>query len=403
MSKATAQMTEIAVVGSGPSGMIAALLLSARGFATVLVGPKAKADPRTTALLDASVAILSDLGVWDDIAPLAAPLRQMRLIDDTGRLVRAPETLFDSAEIGLEAFGYNVLNNDLNAVLEKALDHSQVTRIEAFAEAVRPPAAGRLDNMEIDIEGRDAPLCAKLVVASDGRESRVRDAAGIAVRRWSYPQSALVANLSHGRPHDDTSTEFHTPHGPFTLVPLKGNRSSLVWVGEPAAIETAAALGEEAFATEVERHAKSILGPMKLESGRQVFPLSGMKAKTVAARRIALVGETAHVFPPIGAQGLNLSLRDVAVLGQTCERARANGQDIGGETALAAYAAARRGDIDTRIFGVDTLNRTLLADFLPIQMVRGLGLYLAGQVGPLRRLLMREGVAPSFRGRAKSA
>ncbi|PTW60125.1 2-octaprenyl-3-methyl-6-methoxy-1,4-benzoquinol hydroxylase [Breoghania corrubedonensis] len=399
MNQATADRTEIAVVGSGPSGMIAALLLSRRGFSTVLVGPRAKADPRTTALLDASVAILGDLGIWEDIAPLAAPLRQMRLIDDTGRLVRAPETLFDSAEIDLDAFGYNVLNNDLNSVLEKALAASSVTRIEALADAIRPGD----DGVEIDIEGRATPLRVQLLVASDGRSSRARDAAGIAVQRWSYPQSALVANLSHQRPHDDTSTEFHTPHGPFTLVPLKGNRSSLVWVGEPKEIVAMQALDDAAFAREVERHAKSILGPMTLESGRQVFPLSGMKAKTVAANRIALVGETAHVFPPIGAQGLNLSLRDVADLGDACERARSNGQDIGGGAALSAYAAARRGDIDTRIFGVDTLNRTLLADFLPIQMVRGLGLYLAGRVGPLRRLLMREGVAPSFRGRARSA
>ena len=376
MNQATADTVDIAVVGSGPSGMIAALLLSGRGFSTALVGPMAKADPRTTALLDASVAILTDIGIWNDIAPLAAPLRQMRLIDDTGRLVRAPETLFESSEIGLEAFGYNVLNNDLNSILQKALDKSAVIRIEAFAGAIRPGD----DGVEIDIEGRDTPLSARLLVASDGRESRARDAAGIAVRRWSYPQSALVANLSHQRPHDDTSTEFHTPHGPFTLVPLKGDRSSLVWVGDPKAIAAAERLPDDAFAAEVERHAKSILGPMKLESGRQVFPLSGMKAKTVAANRIALVGETAHVFPPIGAQGLNLSLRDVAALGEACEHARQNGLDIGGAAALARYAEARRGDIDTRIFGVDTLNRTLLADFLPVQMVRGLGLYLAGRV-----------------------
>ena len=393
MTEATTDILDIAVVGSGPSGMIAALLLHEKGLRTALIGPDAKADTRTTALLDASVSILNEIGIWPDVMPHAAALRNMRLIDDTGRLIRAPETMFESVEIGLEAFGYNVLNNDLNAVLKSALAASDITRVKTFASEIRPEA----DCVEIKIEDRAAPLRARLVVASDGRESRVRDAAGIAVRRWRYPQAALVANLSHQLPHHDTSTEFHTPHGPFTLVPLQGERSSLVWVGEPSKIASLEALDDAAFAEAVERQARSFLGRMKLESGRQVFPLSGMKARTVAANRIALVGETAHVFPPIGAQGLNLSLRDVAALGQTCAHAASLGQDIGADAALDRYAKMRRGDIDTRIFGVDALNRTLLADFLPAQIARSLGLYLAGRVSPLRQLLMREGVAPSFR------
>ncbi|MDJ0929535.1 UbiH/UbiF family hydroxylase [Breoghania sp.] len=391
MEKATPEPVDIAVVGSGPSGMIAALLLSHLSFTTTLIGPAPKPDARTTALLDASVSILSNIGVWPQIEPAAAPMRRMRLIDDTGHLIRAPEALFDCSEIDLETFGYNILNNDLNAVLQKALGASDVTRIEAFADAIRPGS----DAVEIDIAGYEAPLRARLLAASDGRESRARDAAGISVQRWRYPQSALVANLAHDLPHDDTSTEFHTRHGPFTLVPLKGNRSSLVWVGAPREIEALGDLDDDAFAQAVEKHAKSILGRMRFEGGRQAFPLSGMKALTVGADRIALVGETAHVFPPIGAQGLNLSLRDVAALGDACAQIRKDRLDIGSAETLDRYARARRGDIDTRIFGVDALNRTLLADFLPAQMARSIGLYLAGRVGPLRRRLMREGVNPS--------
>ncbi|WP_321340836.1 UbiH/UbiF family hydroxylase [Breoghania sp.] len=393
MSQSEPDTVDIAVVGSGPSGMVAALLLSSRGFRTTLIGPRAKDDPRTTALLEVSVGILNDIGIWDQIRPEAAPLRQMRLIDATGRLFRAPETLFDSTEIDLEAFGYNVLNKDLNVVLEKALAETSVERIEGFATEIVPME----DHVEIVVEGREEPVRAKLLAASDGRNSPARDAAGISVSRWSYPQTALVTNLAHALPHDDTSTEFHTPHGPFTLVPLKGNRSSLVWVGEPAEMDRIKALDDEAFAREAERMAHSILGAMKAAGPRHTFPLSGMKAKTVGANRIALIGEAAHVFPPIGAQGLNLSLRDVASLGEACEHAQSYGIDIGSSAMLDDYAKARRGDIDTRIFGVDALNRTLLTDFLPVQAARCFGLYLAGKVGPLRRRLMREGVAPAFR------
>ncbi|NBN62180.1 UbiH/UbiF family hydroxylase [Microvirga tunisiensis] len=388
---------DAAVIGAGPSGLTAAILLARRGLKTVLIAPAINAtDGRTTALLQASVALLDEIGVWPALAPKAAALAHMRLIDDTGRLIRAPEITFDASELKLEAFGYNVLNRELNVVLEQAaLAEPGLTWVKERVQAVEPAE----DRVTIRLETGDT-VTARLAVGADGRQSRVRAAAGIEVRQWSYPQHALVLNLEHDRPHQSISTEFHTPTGPFTLVPLPGRMSSLVCVVSPETAQHLLSYTDEALALELERRAHSILGRFRLASSRQVFPLSGMIAHQVAARRCALVGEAAHVFPPIGAQGLNLGLRDVADLGSILQAALARGDDIGSPQTLARYEAARKVDISTRTTAVDLLNRSLLSDLLPVQAARSLGLYAAGRIGPLRRLLMREGITP-MAGRPK--
>ncbi len=201
--------------------------------------------------------------------------------------------------------------------------------------------------------------------------------------------------LTHSRPHRDTSTEFHTPSGPFTLVPLPGLRSSLVWVLDAAQSRRACQRSTtSSLACEIERAAHSILGKITVEAGRGLFPLSTVTAHRFGQNRIALVGEAAHVIPPIGAQGLNLGLRDAATIGELAGEAQQDGRDIGGDDVLTAYDKARRGDVTSRGMAIDVLNRTLLTDFLPVQGLRGLGLYMLDRIGPLRRAVMREGIAP---------
>jgi len=238
-------------------------------------------------------------------------------------------------------------------------------------------------------------LRAPLVVGADGRRSLCRNAAGVGIEERKYSQSALTVNFAHTRPHRDTSTEFHTPSGPFTLVPLPGQRSSLVWVLDPSQAEETAALDDASLSAQIERHSHSILGKVAVEPGRGLFPLGVATAQRFAAKRIALIGEAAHVIPPIGAQGLNLGLRDAATIGELTIAAQRDGGDIGGEEVLARYDRMRRADVGTRTLAIDLLNRTLLTDFLPVQGARGLGLYLIDRIGPLRRAVMREGVAPS--------
>ncbi len=382
---------DIAVVGAGAAGLCAALAFARDGFSVALIGPmEARRDGRTVALLNGSVRLLEALGVWPAIAPQAAPLVTMQLVDDTGSLFRPPPAAFRAGEIGLDAFGWNVENAALVEYLAAA------ARRAATIELIPSLMTGfsiEGDGATLTLAGAE-PVRASLVVAADGRNSRLREVAGIRARTWSYPQTALTTILGHDRDHDDTSTEFHTRHGPFTLVPLPGRRSSLVWVTSPARAAELSALGDEALAVAIERQAQSMLGAMRIDGPRGAVPMSGLSVDRFQAPRLALVGEAAHVFPPIGAQGLNLGLRDVAALRDAVVDARGAGEDPGGDRALQAYQRGRDLDVRLRTAAVDGLNRTLLSGLLPADLLRGAGLLVLSGIGPLRRAVMREGVLP---------
>jgi 2-octaprenyl-6-methoxyphenol hydroxylase len=381
---------EVVIVGGGPVGLTAAIALASAGVETVLVakGPAAP-DHRTTALLAGSVRALATLGVWELCQSHAAPLRLMRIVDDTARLLRAPEVCFAASEIGLDAFGHNIENRFLLASLAaRAQALAALTRIEDEAGAVEVEA----ERVTVHLKAGGA-VAARLAIGADGRHSLCRAAAGIETERRAYAQTALTCNLGHSRHHRDTSTEFHTPAGPFTLVPLPGARSSLVFVVDPAELPRLAALTDVELATDIERRSHSVLGKVALEPGRGVFPLTVERATRLGVGRVVLVGEAAHVIPPIGAQGLNLGLRDAATIGELVVAAHRDGGDVGDVTER--YAHLRRADVTSRTLAVDLLNRSLLSDFLPLQGARGLGLFLMDRFGPLRRAVMREGVAPA--------
>jgi 2-octaprenyl-6-methoxyphenol hydroxylase len=390
-SKAAALTVQVAIVGGGPAGLTAAIALAEAGVETALIARAAAADHRTTALLAGSVTALDTLGAWAGCRDHAAPLKVIRIVDDTARLIRAPEVSFAADEIGLDAFGYNVENRHLLAALNaRAGELGSLHRIEGEARAVEPGPGG------VTIRLRSGgSVTTKLAVGADGRRSICRATAGIETDGSSYQQIALTFNLRHARPHHDTSTEFHTESGPFTLVPLPGERSSLVCVVDEEDAQRMAALDDASVADEIERRSHSILGKLTVEPGRGAFPLAIETARQFALNRIALVGEAAHSIPPIGAQGLNLGLRDAATIGELAVEAYRTGGDPGAPALLARYDAARRADIKSRTFAVDLLNRTLLLDFLPVQGARGLGLFLIDRIGPLRRAVLREGVAPS--------
>lgn len=377
---------EIAVVGAGLAGSLAAPAFADTGRSVALIAPTAgKADGRTTALMDQSLELVRKLGLWQAVASLAAPLSSMRIIDGTNRLLRAPTVTFHAAEVGLEAFGYNIPNAPFLALLEQeAVKRPSLTRIVASLAQVEFEPERTILTLD---DGRS--VTASLVIGADGRKSGVRAAAGIEVRNWSYPQSALVLNFSHQVAHQNISTEFHTPHGPFTQVPLPGGlRSSLVWVQKPEDTEATLALAPDALALAVEQRMQSMLGKVAIEGVPQSFPLSGMTAHSFGKGRAILIGEAAHAFPPIGAQGLNLSLRDimaaVSLIGSVPVP-----DDFGGR-----YDHKRRTDILSRTVSVDLLNRSLLSDFLPVQMLRAAGLQALASVAPLRNLMMREGINP---------
>lgn len=387
-------MHDTAVIGGGPAGLAAAVALAQAGARTALVARRVPyADNRTTALLGASVDLLESLDVWPRCKDKAAALEVMRLVDDTGRLFRAPEVRFSCREIGLDAFGYNIDNRSLMLALEeRAAELPNLVRLDDEAESIVIEAE--------DVAIRTASgrfLSARLVVGADGRHSLCREAAGIEVTRRELHQTALTFNVAHARPHRNVSTEFHTPHGPCVFVPLPGDRCSVVWVAAPAEAERLRGLSDEDLSAAVERQSHSILGRMTVEAGRNLFPLAIERPKSFGRDRIALVGEAAHVVPPIGAQGLNLGLRDAADIARLAGDALAAGQDPGAADVLQRYDRARRPDILSRTFAIDIANRSLLNDFLPLQPVRAVGMHLLGAIGPLRRFAMREGLTPTWR------
>lgn len=380
---------EVAVIGAGPAGLVSAIALATAGVGTLLIAPLAEADHRTTALLAGSVTALDTLGVWQACARNAAPLKRLRIIDDTRRLLRAPEVLFTAAEIDCEAFGYNIENRYLVAALQT---RAAALGLPSIAE---PALTIESDTSGVTIRHAGGEARVQLTIGADGARSMCRAAAGIITRRRAYPQAALTLNLAHAKAHDDTSTEFHTEQGPFTLVPLLGRRSSLVCVVAPERCAELAAMDDAALSAEIERRAHSLLGAITVEPGRGIFPLAVETVDAYARNRIVLVGEAAHVVPPIGAQGLNLGIRDAATVAEIVAAAHQQSEDIGGAEALRRYDGERRADIVTRTLASDLLNRSLLANFLPAHGARGLSLYLVDRIGPLRRALMREGVMPA--------
>jgi 2-octaprenyl-6-methoxyphenol hydroxylase len=385
---------DAAVVGGGPTGLAAAIALAQTGARTALIARRAPyADNRTTALLGGSVDFLQGLEVWPRCKDEAAELRVMRLVDDTGRLIRAPEVHFSCEEIGLDVFGYNIENRVLlSALEERAAAVPNLTRFDDEAATISPE-----DEIVAISLASGGSLSARLAIGADGRQSLCREAAGIAVHRRDLNQAALTFNVGHSRPHRNVSTEFHTPQGPCVFVPLPGDRSSVVWVSAPKEAERLRALSDEELSQAAESQSHSILGRLNVEPGRHLFPLAIERPRQFAKARIALVGEAAHVLPPIGAQGLNMGLRDAADIADAVRDALASAEDPGAPAVLNRYASARRADVVSRTLAIDIANRSLLSGVLPMQSLRAAGLHLIGSFGPLRRLAMREGLAPSWR------
>jgi 2-octaprenyl-6-methoxyphenol hydroxylase len=388
MTKTPHDPHAVLVAGAGPVGLAAALAMSRAGFSVSLIGPEAnREDRRTTALMVPALDYLGSLGIDAGFGGRSAPLRTMRIIDATGRLVRSPTVTFHASEINRDAFGANIPNAVLLEVLGEAVAKAPgITRIE---ESVKQWDLREGDACALLDDG--SRVDGTLAIAADGRASPAREAAGIRTLGHPYPQSALVLSFKHTRPHGDTSNEFHTETGPFTQVPLPGLASSLVWVVRPSEADALMALDDAALAARIEARMQSMLGKVTLLPGRQLYPLSARMPVSFARSRVALVGEAAHVFPPIGAQGLNLGLRDVEALETIIQDHK---DDPGQDAVLQAYNRARRPDVMARNGAVNLLNRSLLSSMLPAQMARSAGLTLLDSFSPLRGFFMREGMRP---------
>ncbi len=388
---------EAAVVGAGPAGIACALGLAREEIETVLfAGPHRPAgrseDQRTAALFGCSIDYLVNLGVFEKCRKASEPIHGIRIIDDTGGLLRAPEVLFTAEDIGLEAFGYNVPQTDLVEALRRQADEmSACLTIVETAGVVGLKLSDQ--NAEITT-AEGGTYLTQIVAAADGRNSLCRDVAGIGVDTHSYAQSALATIFEHERDHQSISTEFHRRNGPCTVVPMPGRRSSLVWVEKTDVAKRLCEMTIERFSKTLETRLQGLLGRVGSIGSRVIFPLSSLVAKKLASGRVVLIGEAGHVIPPIGAQGLNLSLRDGGVLVDLVTAAKARGEDLGSEKVMSDFHQARWFDITSRVGAVDLLNRSLISSIEPVQFVRGAGMVVLKTVGPLRRFVIRQGLGP---------
>lgn len=358
------------VVGGGLVGIASAIAVAQSGLTTIHVAPAAPPDRRTSALMMPSVAFLTSSGLIGEPAEIGHPLTQIRIIDATPRLIRAPETLFDAEEAGLEAFGWNFPN----VKLAEAFSTTRATLSNLTSRGATLIGLETAPNGAVLTLSDGTRLRTSLVIGADGKKSFVRTAAGLQVHESAFSQAALVCDLELARPLGSTSVEFHYPRGPFTLVPAGGNRANLVWIDDLAVLNQAQALDRDGLSVRLGEKSQHLFGRITVATPSFVFPLSTLTVDTAGKDGIVLVGEAAHAFPPIGAQGLNLGLRDVADLAQSLKSVDRSAGDWALRVAE-DYAARRRADLQRTGTMVDTLFRSLISDLLPAQMLRAGGLW----------------------------
>lgn len=391
--------TDIIISGGGVAGLTAAAAFGAAGFSVICVDPAppvttataAGADLRSTAFLQPAVAVLLAAGLWEKLEAHAAPLQIMRIID-AGGAENEPRRIkdFDASDVSDQPFGYNFPN--------WLLRREMVARLAELPNVDFRPGVATKSVLTRQTEARvtltdGTAISAHLLIGADGRNSFVRQSLNIGVRTWRYGQKALTFAVTHPIPHDNVSTEIHRSGGPFTLVPLPDRggmpASAVVWMHDGPEIQRLAALDTADFTTAINARSCHILGPLTLASPRMVWPIISQMADRLTATRTALMAEAAHVMPPIGAQGLNMSLTDIATL---LDLARASPVTWGDDTMLNAYERARHRDIQTRVIGIDALNRASMLGAPALRDLRGAALNALYAVSPLRKTLMRVGL-----------
>ena len=400
--RATGQY-DVIVVGGGLAGTSLGLALAGAGLKVALLDRQdpnsqkdAAFDGRSSALSRASRNILQAIGVWPGLAPAAQPILDIRVSD--GRIDQAPSRLFlhydhRDAEPGAEAkpMGYIVENRETRTALLTAVDAAP--SLDQLAPCEVTEASRGPDGVSVSLAGGGS-LSARLLVAADGKFSRLRKAAGIAVTSWDYGQDGIVATIAHDLPHDGVAHEHFLPSGPFALLPMVAgtgvpHRSSLVWTERRALVPAIMALDEEAFNAELQRRFGDSLGALRLASRRWNYPLSLSQARKYRAERLVLLGDAAHAMHPIAGQGLNLALRDVAALAEILVDGMRLGQDPGDAMLLARYERWRRLDATVLLAATDGLNRLFSNDLPGLRLARDLGLAAVDRLPPVKRLFMR--------------
>lgn len=383
---------DVAIIGGGLAGLTLAIALGQSGLVVAVIDREDPAtaaadafDGRGSAIALGSARVLRGLDLWRDLAPHAAAINDIRISDGDAPLFLH----YDHRDVGTDPFGWIIENRWTRRALHRRLGELSTVTLIA-------PARGRLiaadaHGVRVAADGRD--IAARVLIACDGRDSPVRQQIGVACARWDYNQAGIVTAIAHERPHGGTAFEHFLPAGPFAVLPLPDHdgrhMSSIVWTERAELAPTMMALPNEDFAGEIESRFGRGLGRITADQRRWSYPLSLMIADRYVDRRVALVGDAAHVIHPIAGQGLNLGLRDIAALAEVMVDAARLGLDIGGPDVLEAYAARRRFD-NLLLAGVtDGLTRLFSNDVPPVRWARDFGLAMVQEMPPLKRFFMR--------------
>jgi len=386
MKKTNHKRCDVIISGAGTPGLTLALLLERSGLNIILI------DPTPPHVFKSNGLDTGNTGAWDKCSARGGVMEALKIIDDSG-LTRAPvEAIFHADDIGQDVFGINMPNNLLRSALAAKVLKSKNIKLLTETKLL----SYETDDFGVTVQTSSDDMRAKLLIGADGRNSAVRQNAGIDVWERDYEQSAITCLIEHTRPHNNTSTEFHRPTGPFALVPLPGNISSVVWVDTHDAVDDFMKMNKSNFTRALQDRSKNLLGEITLAHGPQSFPLKALRAKKLCARRVALIAEAAHVLHPLTAQGLNLSLRDVATLADIITEATELGLDIGSHTLLSKYESRRRADVGLRVHGTDTLNRFISHRRMPLHALRRAGLKTVDNFPFLRDFIMQQGMSPKM-------
>jgi len=384
---------DILIAGAGYVGLAAAVSIKqarpSMSIAIVDAAPEGawQRDSRASAIAAAACRMLGQLGCWDEILPEAQPITDMVITDSRiADPVRPVYLTFDGEVAPGEPFAHMVENKVLNGALrrrarELGVDIIEGMAVQAFETGLAGVAVHLADGTSLDT---------RLLVAADGVNSRLRDMAGIKAVRWEYGQSGIVCTVAHERPHNGRAEEHFLPAGPFAILPLKGNRSSIVWTERTEDAARLIATDELVFESELEQRFGLQLGELRVEGKPRAWPLGLTLARDFVAPRFALAGDAAHGIHPIAGQGLNLGFKDVAALAETIVEADRLGQDIGALDVLQRYQVWRR--FDTVQMGVttDVLNRLFSNDFGPIRALRDFGLGLVDRMPAMKSFFIRQ-------------
>ena len=395
---ATSQ-TDILISGGGIAGLTAAAAFASAGFSVQCVDPAppiterdaAGSDLRTTAFLQPARALLDEAGLWERLAPHAAPLQIMRIVDAGGE-VPEPRIVkdFNATDISDLPFGWNLPNWLLRREMLARLQ--EMDNVDLRLGTATTTLFTRTNEARVTLSD-GSRTSARLVIAADGRNSPMREAAGIKVHTTRYGQKALAFAVTHPIPHENVSTEIHRSGGPFTLVPLpdyQGKPSSaLVWMERGPRAEELFNMDVADFEREMTERSCSLFGPLTLASRRTIWPIISQSAETLYGERLALVAEAAHVVPPIGAQGLNMSLGDMRIL---LDLAKASPADLGSRQMLETYHRKRFTEVKLRVKGIDMLNRASMVETPALRDARAMGLNALYSLAPVRKTLMQMGL-----------